>query len=90
MFIGRAFTVAMSFVAISFAVAVLVHSPAIGEQSSLPGARCAARWCQFLGAGFGSEQVAAKALPSMVTLETKVGDESESGSGIVRALMGSS
>jgi putative serine protease PepD len=81
-FIGRAFTVATLFVAISFAVAVLVHSPAIGEQSSLPGADVPHGAVNF-SAPDSVEQVAAKVLPSMVTLETKVGDESESGSGIV-------
>jgi putative serine protease PepD len=81
-FIMRGFAAAMIFATISFAVAVLVRPPAVGGQLFVPGSR-ATRDAVNFSAPPSVEQVAAKVLPSVVTLETKAGDESEMGSGIV-------
>jgi putative serine protease PepD len=81
-FIMRGFAVAMLVAAISFAVAVLVRPPAVGGQLFTPGTR-APRDAVNSSAPLSVEQVAAKVLPSVVTLETKAGEQSEMGSGIV-------
>jgi putative serine protease PepD len=81
-FIMRGFAVAMLFAAISFAVAVVVRPPAVGGQLFVPGFRAPGAAAD-VSARPSVEQVAAKVLPSVVTLETKAGDESETGSGIV-------
>jgi S1-C subfamily serine protease len=54
----------------------------VGGQLFVPGAR-APRDAVNFSARPSVEQVAAKVLPSVVTLKTKAGDESELGSGIV-------
>src|SRR5580693_1763974 len=81
-FIMRSLAAAMLFAAISFAVAVLVRPPAVGGQLFTPGSR-ASRDAVNFSAPLTVEQVAAKVLPSVVTLETTAGDESEMGSGIL-------
>ena len=80
--IMRSLAAAMLFAAISFAVAVLVRPPTVGGQLFTPGSR-ASRDAANFSAPLTVEQVAAKVLPSVVTLETTAGDESEMGSGIV-------
>jgi putative serine protease PepD len=83
--LGRvgSFIVAVTFfVAIGIAVAVLVRPPSIGGQLFVPGSPTQ-RSMVNLSAPASVEQVAAKVLPSVVTLEIKSGDESETGSGIV-------
>jgi putative serine protease PepD len=81
-FIMRGFAAAMLFAAIGFAVAVLARPPAVGGQLFTPDAH-SSRDAVNLSAPPTVEQVAAKVLPSVVTLETKAGEESEMGSGIV-------
>jgi putative serine protease PepD len=81
-FIMRGFAAAILFAAISFAVAVLARLPAVGGQLAVPGTDTPRVAVNF-SAPLSVEQVAAKVLPSVVTLETKAGDESEMGSGIV-------
>jgi putative serine protease PepD len=81
-FIVRGFAAAMLFLAISFGVAVIAHPPAVGGQLFVPGSS-AVRSVVDASAPLSVEQVAAKVLPSVVTLETKAGDESQLGSGIV-------
>ena len=68
--------------AIGIAVAVLVGPPTIGEQSLVP-ASPTPRSAVNSSGPLSVEQVAAKVLPSVVTLETNVGGETELGSGIV-------
>jgi putative serine protease PepD len=80
----RGIAVVMFFAAIGIAVAVLVGPPAVGGQLFVPGARAPRSVVNF-SAPLSVEQVAAKMLPSVVTLETKAGEESELGSGIVLA-----
>jgi putative serine protease PepD len=72
----------MFIAAIGIAVAVLVRPPTIGGQSFGPGSPRPRAAVNF-SAPLSVEQVATKVLPSVVTLETKVGNESEMGSGIV-------
>ena len=81
-FIMRGFAPAMLCAAIGFAVAVLVRPPAVGGQLVVPGPPTPRAVVNF-SAPPSVEQVAAKVLPSVVTLETKADDESEMGSGIV-------
>jgi putative serine protease PepD len=81
-FIMRGFAAAMLFAAVSFAVAVLVRPPAVGGQLFVPGSPTP-RAAVNLSAPPSVEQVAAKVLPSVVTLQTNVGGETELGSGIV-------
>jgi putative serine protease PepD len=78
----RGFAAAMLFAAVSFAVAVLVRPPAVGGQLFVPGSPTP-RAAVNLSAPPSVEQVAAKVLPSVVTLQTNVGGETELGSGIV-------
>ena len=67
--------------ALGAAVALLLHPPAVAGQSLIP---------EYVspksGASMGAssvEQVVAKVLPSVVTLQSSLGDEFEQGSGIV-------
>jgi len=79
-FIMRGIAPAMFCAAIGFAVAYsCVHPPSAGSWSSLVLPR-RALWSTSPRRP-SVEQVAAKVLPSVVTLETKAGDESEMGSG---------
>lgn len=80
--IARGFSPTPLFAAISFAVAVFVYPPVVGGQLFVPGTR-APRAAVNPSAPPSVARVATKVLPSVVTLETKAGDESESGSGIV-------
>jgi putative serine protease PepD len=81
-FIMNGIAAAIFFAAIAIAVAVLVRPPAVAGELFVP---CSAtpRAAVNSSAPPSVEQVAAKVLPSVVTLETKAGDESEIGSGIV-------
>jgi len=81
-FIMRGIATAMFFAAIGIAVAILARPPATSGQLFVPGATTR-RSTVDLSAPASVEQVAAKVLPSVVTLQTKAGDESELGSGIV-------
>ena len=81
-FIIRGIAAAMFFAALGVAVAVLVHPPATGSQALVSGSSTPRSPVDF-SAPPSVEQVAAKVLPSVVTLEIKAGDESEMGSGIV-------
>ena len=81
-FITRGLVVVIFCAAIGVAVAVLVGPLTIGEQSLVP-ASSAPRSAVSSSGLLSVEQVAAKVLPSVVTLETKVGGETELGSGIV-------
>ena len=78
----RGVAVVIFCAAIGFAVAVIVRVPAVGGQLFTAGTR-ASRDAVNVSAPLTVEQVAARVLPSVVTLETKAGDESEMGSGIV-------
>ena len=78
----RGIAAVMFIAAIGIAVAVLVRPPTIGGQLFVPGSPTPRAAVNF-SAPLSVEQVAAKVLPSVVTLETKAGDESEMGSGIV-------
>ena len=78
----RGITGAMFFAAIGIAVAVLVRPPDVAGQLFIPGSPPPRSAINF-SAPPSVDQVAAKVLPSVVTLETKAGDESEMGSGIV-------
>jgi putative serine protease PepD len=81
-FTMRGFAAAMFFAAISFAVVVILRPPAVGGQLFVPDAG-APRAAVNSAAPPSVEQVAANVLPSVVTLEAKAGDESETGSGII-------
>jgi putative serine protease PepD len=81
-FLMRGVAVVIFCAAIGFAVAVIVRVPAVGGQLFTAGTR-ASRDAVNVSAPLTVEQVAARVLPSVVTLETKAGDESEMGSGIV-------
>lgn len=81
-FIMNGIATAMVFAAIAIAVAVVFRPPAIAGPLFVP-APATPRGVVNSSAPPSVEQVAAKVLPSVVTLETKVGDESEMGSGIV-------
>ena len=81
-FAMRGFTAAVFFVAIGFAVVVILRPPIVGGQLFVPDAG-APRPAVNSVAPPSVEQVAAKVLPSVVTLETKLGDQSEIGSGII-------
>ncbi len=80
--IMRGITAAMFFAAIGIAVAILVRPPDVAGQFFIPGSPTPRSAINFSGPP-SVDQVAAKVLPSVVTLETKAGDESEMGSGIV-------
>jgi putative serine protease PepD len=73
---------AMFFAVVAIAVAVLVHPPAVAGELFVPGS-ATRRAATNSAAPPSVEAVAAKVLPSVVTLEIKAGDESELGSGIV-------
>jgi len=81
-FIVRGVAAVMFIAAIAVAVVVLVRPPTIGGQLFVPGSSTPPSVVNF-SAPLSVEQVAAKVLPSVVTVETKAGDESEMGSGIV-------
>jgi putative serine protease PepD len=81
-FIMRGITAAMFFAAIGIAVAILVRPPDVAGQLFVPGSPTPRSAVNFSGPP-SIDQVAAKVLPSVVTLETKAGNESEMGSGIV-------
>jgi putative serine protease PepD len=81
-FLMRGVAVVIFCAAIGFAVAVIVRVPAVGGQLFTAGTRTS-RDAVNVSAPLTVEQVAARVLPSVVTLETKAGDESEMGSGIV-------
>jgi putative serine protease PepD len=81
-FIMRGIATAMFLAAIGVAVAILVRPPVTGEELSVP-ASLAPRSAANFSAQPSVEQVAAKVLPSVVTLQTNTGGESEQGSGIV-------
>jgi putative serine protease PepD len=81
-FIVRGVAAVMFIAAIAVAVAVLVRPPGVGGQLFVPGSPTPRAAVNF-SAPLSVEQVAAKVVPSVVTLETKAGDESEMGSGIV-------
>jgi putative serine protease PepD len=74
--------VAMFFAAVGVAVGVLVRPPATGSQELVSGSP-AARSAVDFSAPRSVEQIATKVLPSVVTLQTNVGSETELGSGIV-------
>jgi putative serine protease PepD len=63
------------------AVAVLLHPPAVASQSQMP-EYVSPKSGISIGAS-SVEQVVAKVLPSVVTLQSSLGDEFEQGSGIV-------
>jgi putative serine protease PepD len=80
-FIMRGVVAVIFCAAIGFAVAVLIHPPTIDGQLLVPSS---AKSRSAVNSDPPSvEQVAAKVLPSVVTLQTNVGDETEVGSGIV-------
>ena len=81
-FIMRGAVVVIFCAAIGVAVAVLVGPLTIGEQLLVPASSAPGSAVSSSGL-LSVEQVAAKVLPSVVTLETKVGGETELGSGIV-------
>jgi putative serine protease PepD len=77
----RVLAAAMVSAALGAAVALLLHPPAVAGQSLIP---------EYVspksGASMGAssvEQVVAKVLPSVVTLQSSLGDEFEQGSGII-------
>ena len=77
----RVLVVAMVSAAFGAAVALLLHPPAVASQSLIP-----EYVSQRSGASMGAssvEQVVAKVLPSVVTLQSSLGDEFEQGSGII-------
>jgi putative serine protease PepD len=78
----RGITAAMFIAALGLAVAVLVRPPATGSEAFVPGSAAPRSRVNF-SVPLSVEQVAAKVLPSVVTLETTVGGKSELGSGIV-------
>jgi putative serine protease PepD len=81
-FIIRGIAAAMLFAALGAAVVVLVHPPATGSQALVSGFTSPRSAVDF-SAPRSVEQIAAKVLPSVVTLQTSVGGETELGSGIV-------
>jgi putative serine protease PepD len=77
----RALVVAIISAAIGAAVVLLLHPPAVAGQTVIPGYVSSTS-----GADMGAssvEQVVAKVLPSVVTLQSHLGDEFEQGSGII-------
>jgi putative serine protease PepD len=77
----RGLAVAVFSAAIGAAVAILVHPPTIGSQLFVPDS-AVGRLAIDVGVS-PLEQVAAKVLPSVVTLKTDQSDQSELGSGII-------
>jgi putative serine protease PepD len=82
-FIVRGVAAVIFCAAIGVAVAVLVHPPTIDGQLLLPASTTTSRSAVNSSEPLSVEQVAAKVLPSVVTLQTNVGGETEVGSGIV-------
>jgi|KBSMisStandDraft_5_1062788.scaffolds.fasta_scaffold117553_3 putative serine protease PepD len=77
----RVLVVAMVSATFGAAVVLLCHPPAVSSQSLVP-----EHVGQRAGVSMGAssvEQVVAKVLPSVVTLQSSLGDEFEQGSGIV-------
>jgi putative serine protease PepD len=77
----RVLVVAMVSAALGAAVALLLHPPAVAGQSLIPESVSPKS-----GASMGAssvDQVVAKVLPSVVTLQSSLGDEFEQGSGII-------
>ena len=77
----RVLVVAMVSATFGAAVALLCHPPAVSSQSLIP-----EYVSQRAGVSMGAssvEQVVAKVLPSVVTLQSSLGDEFEQGSGII-------
>jgi putative serine protease PepD len=81
-FIIRGIAAAILFAALGVAVVVLVHPPTTGSQALVSGFTTPRSAVDF-SAPRSVEQIAAKVLPSVVTLQTSVGGETELGSGIV-------
>jgi putative serine protease PepD len=81
-FVMNGIATAMVFAAIAIAVAVVFRPPAIAGELFVPGS-ATPRAAVNSSAPPSVEQVAATVLPSVVTLETTAGGESEQGSGIV-------
>jgi putative serine protease PepD len=77
----RVLLLAMVSVAVGAAGALLLHPPAVASQSLIPD-YVSPRSGADVGAS-SVEQVVAKVLPSVVTLESSLGDEFEQGSGII-------
>ena len=77
----RVLVVAMVSAAFGAAVAVLLHPPAVASQSLIP-EYVSSKSGVSLGVS-AIEQVVAKVLPSVVTLQSSLGDEFEQGSGVV-------
>ena len=77
----RVLAVAVFSAAVGAAVAILVHPPTIGSQLVVPNS-AAGRLAANVDVS-PLEQVAAKVLPSVVTLQTDLSDESDLGSGII-------
>jgi putative serine protease PepD len=67
--------------ALGAAVALLLHPPAVAGQSPIP-EHVSPKSVAGMGAS-SVEQVVAKVLPSVVTLQSSLGDEFEQGSGII-------
>ena len=81
-FIIRGGAAAMFFAALVVAVAVLVRPPSTGSAAFVPGSATPRSAVKF-SAPLSVEQVAAKVLASVVTLQVNVGGGIELGSGIV-------
>jgi putative serine protease PepD len=77
----RVLVVAMVSAAFGAAGAVLLHPPAVASQSLIP-EHVSPKSGVSMGAS-SVEQVVAKVLPSVVTLQSSLGDEFEQGSGII-------
>src|SRR6476620_8913700 len=77
----RVLMVAMVSAAFGAAVALLLHPPAVAGQSLIP-EDVSPKSGVSTGAS-SVEQVVAKVLPSVVTLQSSLGDEFEQGSGII-------
>jgi putative serine protease PepD len=77
----RGLAVALFFGAVGAAAAILVHPPTIGSQLFVPSSAVGRSAINVPVSPL--EQVATKVLPSVVTLQTGQGDQSELGSGII-------
>jgi putative serine protease PepD len=77
----RALVVAIISAALGAAVVLLVHPPAVAGQTVIPGYVSSTSGADMGAASM--EQVVAKVLPSVVTLQSHLGDEFEQGSGII-------
>jgi putative serine protease PepD len=77
----RALVVAIISAAFGAAVVLLLHAPAVAGQTVIPGYVSSTSGTD-MGAS-SVEQVVARVLPSVVTLQSHLGDEFEQGSGII-------